>query len=437
MSNELILYANYYHNLGMNIYPVKDDNYKIPRDNNWRQYISMSQDSQFINSIDWSSAAGIGLVLGYNDYHAIDIDDLYPYLNQERCNISKADFIDECLRVLDLPKDYEWVICSGSGRGIHIIFKCHDSIASSNIYSYSPKKSLKVGQSSLHGIDVFKRMELRWRGFLVLPPSIHASGMTYSFSNGYIPRSAPKNVLVSKLYELLNKFCGDICYVQCIYNGLDLHLVELVKEIEDSSSGSLEVVDDVNMLRECYTADAFNALGVCYALGKNVEVDLAKAQYYFYLSGNEMSHFNLASLMACGVVQGDENLINYHLSKCQSMAKDKIALVIENSKLPKSPTEDMSKALSINTNSETLCYRRIDMRRFDQKEIDLVSDAIVVSASYGLVVAFYMKNGGKTFIPLDVNSSLTIGESVDLSRCFIEIFEKNGIREHRICVEEG
>lgn len=65
-------------------------------------------------------------------------------------------------------------------------------------------------------------------------------------------------------------------------------------------------------------------------------------------------------------------------------------------------------------------------RAFSQEEQDAVSSATVVASQYGNSVCFMMKSGGQTFIPLDQNSSLGVGESVDLSKAKLITLGKQG-----------
>lgn len=48
------------------------------------------------------------------------------------------------------------------------------------------------------------------------------------------------------------------------------------------------------------------------------------------------------------------------------------------------------------------------------EDISMVSRAEVVPSQYGNSVCFFMKAGGQTYIPLLSNSSLIVGDSVDL-----------------------
>ena len=65
-------------------------------------------------------------------------------------------------------------------------------------------------------------------------------------------------------------------------------------------------------------------------------------------------------------------------------------------------------------------------RQFSPEEIAAVSFAVVIDSTYGSSVQFTMKNGGLTFIPLSQDSSLGIGEEVDLTKAKILTLSKSG-----------
>lgn len=65
-------------------------------------------------------------------------------------------------------------------------------------------------------------------------------------------------------------------------------------------------------------------------------------------------------------------------------------------------------------------------RAFTEEEKAAVIQAVVVASQYGSSVQFTMRNGGLTFIPLDQNSSLGIGELVDLESAEIVTLSKSG-----------
>lgn len=67
-----------------------------------------------------------------------------------------------------------------------------------------------------------------------------------------------------------------------------------------------------------------------------------------------------------------------------------------------------------------------DSRNFSQEEIDAVSDTKVVDSLYGHSVCFFMKSGAQTFIPLSTNSSLGVGDSVNLAQAKLLTLHREG-----------
>ena len=65
-------------------------------------------------------------------------------------------------------------------------------------------------------------------------------------------------------------------------------------------------------------------------------------------------------------------------------------------------------------------------RAFSAEEISAVKSAVVVSSQYGNSVCFHMVSGGQTFIPLSNDSSLGVGEAVDLTTAQLLTLEKQG-----------
>ena len=65
-------------------------------------------------------------------------------------------------------------------------------------------------------------------------------------------------------------------------------------------------------------------------------------------------------------------------------------------------------------------------RNFDAEEIAAVKKAEVVASEYGNSVCFFMHGGGQTYIPLSNQSSLGIGDSVDLTKAKILTLHRDG-----------
>lgn len=67
-----------------------------------------------------------------------------------------------------------------------------------------------------------------------------------------------------------------------------------------------------------------------------------------------------------------------------------------------------------------------NQRDFTAEEQAAVVSATVVPSQYGNSVCFMMIGGGQTFIPLSSNSSLGVGDRVDLSTAKLLTLEKQG-----------
>ena len=65
-------------------------------------------------------------------------------------------------------------------------------------------------------------------------------------------------------------------------------------------------------------------------------------------------------------------------------------------------------------------------RNFTQEEIDAVQSASVVDSQYGLSVCFILRSGGQSYIPLDQNSTKSVGDSVDLSKAQLITLGREG-----------
>lgn len=66
------------------------------------------------------------------------------------------------------------------------------------------------------------------------------------------------------------------------------------------------------------------------------------------------------------------------------------------------------------------------IRPFSAEEVTAVEKAVVVESQYGFSVCFYMKTGGQTYVPLDQNSSLSIGDVVNLTEAQLVTLQKPG-----------
>ena len=68
----------------------------------------------------------------------------------------------------------------------------------------------------------------------------------------------------------------------------------------------------------------------------------------------------------------------------------------------------------------------VKSRSFDAEELALIDRAEVVASEYGNSVCFFMKSGGQTYIPLSRDSSLTVGDSVDVAKAQLLTLPRDG-----------
>ena len=68
----------------------------------------------------------------------------------------------------------------------------------------------------------------------------------------------------------------------------------------------------------------------------------------------------------------------------------------------------------------------INSRAFDADEQAMVKRAEVVASEYGLSVCFFMNSGGQTYIPLSKNSTLGVGDTVDVSKAKLLTLHRDG-----------
>lgn len=349
LSNELKYMSLYYRLFNMNITQMKwsecpkrnNKSFKEPIDTDWETYKIIPQSLDYILKLNWEKSAGIGLVLGYNQYRALDVDISSLWVSEIMYPDEGLNgFINEILTLLHLPIDYPWVVRSGNGCGFHIIFKSEDNTATQNIdsLSFEPKDEYCDSDCKL-----FYRMELRWCDHLVLPPSLHASGLQYRFRNGTLPTIIPSKVTLTELDSMIDKYCGERIYFTANYKDITIELTEInkIKSRHDSYLSPHEhQINTIAWLIETSSPESKNSLALRYLFGKEIASNSDLAIKYLTDSDSQSAKFNLLQLYACGFIKYnaeiynklqktlDENLFNEHLDILQSNA-DKYLPVID------------------------------------------------------------------------------------------------------------
>jgi|GEM_PF-1618677 len=130
----------------------------------WKDFQNIRQAIHEAFNFVWGTLTGIGIILGkIGNIHVIDVD--YVESDEE---------VYKVLELLGLPKDYSWLVRSGSGKGFHIYFH------SENLSGAFPVSVVVIPAPS--NIQC-KQIEIRISGLIVAPGSLHESGNYYEFVN--------------------------------------------------------------------------------------------------------------------------------------------------------------------------------------------------------------------------------------------------------------
>ena len=164
---------------------------------------------------------------------------------------------------------------------------------------------------------MFDYVELRYQGFLVLPPSYHISGGKYEFRFVEIPSCPPITVSIDGINNLINHFCAEInLFAFDTQDGRSFSLYNIVQEkcIEGSNysyEGFRDLFqDNLILLQSCHSKEAALALG--FLLFENHLYEDARSA--FEKAHSFYSHYNLAVLISQGILRGSEEDFYNHLN---------------------------------------------------------------------------------------------------------------------------
>ena len=197
-NNEIKITADKYKKFGFNISCItnKENKFNINArsffktpNHFWTHLFDSKQIPFEYEGLDWNDSVGIGTFTNWKDLVVIDID-----------GCDDINFINEILVELDLPKNYEWLVQSGSKNGYHIYYlgdiidECdEDDVVS----AFPPQKEYE---------RYFDKVEFLWETHVVLPPSVHSSGHCYSFVNCKFPTKSPVRIAKKTIYYFIENY---------------------------------------------------------------------------------------------------------------------------------------------------------------------------------------------------------------------------------------
>jgi hypothetical protein len=199
-------HALWYHALGFNVVPLeRPEKGKTKKPTcKWKSWQSRRQDRQDLVALhhrrthdrERHFAHGILAIDGVSDIRHFDLDQVTSY----------QEAVEPLLAALGLPKDYAWVVQSGSGKGYHLCFRCRGDIT-----AYFPRKAGEEPKAVYVGDPrgdhhAFDHLELRWQAALTtLPPSRHWSGGRYTFVNARpteLPPYIPIDTMIAAFHQV-------------------------------------------------------------------------------------------------------------------------------------------------------------------------------------------------------------------------------------------
>lgn len=298
--------AKIYHGLKMNLSQMKwrdskktEASFKAPTDSQWRNYTKEEQPDYYFNNRSWNQSAGVGLLTGVNNFRALDFDIKQSCFNGSKAHQFNIDeLITEVLQELKLPIDYQWVVKSGNGYGFHVIFKCNDNEATAGLDSFSYELNDTYSYRTKNSLI---RVELKWADHIVLPPSMHKSGLQYKFWFVEKPNSEPYEVSIHDIDSLLFKLCGDRQFIDCTYGDKKFQLTELRKvkcRYPSYNSEHSHNIDPILWMQQCSSNESTNSLAIRLILEDGIERDEKKAVELLKSLNTQSAIFNLLSLYA-------------------------------------------------------------------------------------------------------------------------------------------
>lgn len=163
-----------------------------------RKHITNCYNNIEWKSYFWNSATGIGVLSGANSYRCIDID-----------GCSSTEFVKQVLLSLGIKGIYDWVISTGSNNGFHVWIKVEELPSNLLMNSHAEKLFKNAGfivfEPNEKYKNVFKRIELRWKCHVIMPPSLSGYGFNYNFIGG-LPQNVPQTISSSVLLSSLQEF---------------------------------------------------------------------------------------------------------------------------------------------------------------------------------------------------------------------------------------
>jgi hypothetical protein len=328
--DDMLPYCSYYKALGMRIGGLIEK----WTENGAESFFAPINDVSKLRVVGWQRDMSLAAEMGNGStYRTIYICGLSPEIKEEIQRQEEEPFsltpklgsmLREILSVLKLPMDYPWIILRGNSKTLCIIVKSGDkddmsietSIGLVNAKHIEQKQRLFASDEDS---APFAYMIVQWNGTQVLPPSQYRKGeKRCQFLNIGIPSTEPIEVSLTQIDELMYSFCSKIEYKSFVYNERVLYLAvpKKIKEVNDNSIERIVTFSDSNSwVEKSDSAGANIVKGIKYAFGLDgYTVNATKALHHLNLANTGIASYNIASLIAAGVLPGRKSSVNLYLT---------------------------------------------------------------------------------------------------------------------------
>jgi len=212
--NEVREFAQYYYDLGLNVtcitnivnpFNANSKRQKCPS-HSMKELFENRQTTDELSNYDWTRATGLGTVTGSN-FSVFGRDD-FKLIVMDFDGINMRE-IQNVLYLLDLPKNYEWVVRSGSQIGFHIYLLLSKYCPIYRVATKYKRNALGYEITQLGEPRVyFDKLEILINTHVVLPPSLHSSTFKYEFINCDLPVTLPSVVREELFLGFVDECCN-------------------------------------------------------------------------------------------------------------------------------------------------------------------------------------------------------------------------------------
>ena len=332
--NDLCTYASYYDALGMRVKSCIQD----PLSSNKLLYTYfLPLTSSSITKANWSERTGLAIELGGNsNFRSLCFTGLRKTITSE-LEKSKGQlfsltpaldsFISHCLDELGLPKDYPWIFIKGDCEEINILVKSGESndLSIGCDLTFNNSSARLISEDDLFATEdikgSFSKLRICWNTNQLMPPTLTNKenyGRYYFWMIG-IPHTAPVEISITKIDNLIYEFCSETEYKQYVNLGRTFFVAYPKKNKSRTDSSNNDSHKEKYTKTWLYDSESEGALihkGLIYALGLNgISKDERKAFAYLQKANNMYSWYNLASLIACGLIFGDKASVSFYISQ--------------------------------------------------------------------------------------------------------------------------